>query len=452
MTCSLTTWAPWTSIFRITSLPATSASRTWSRGEPYQLPWTSFASRKPRSARIREELVAGHEVVVDAVDLAVPRRARRAASRRSGGRRRGRVSASRRRSASMIVSLPDAGRPRDDDQHRPGRAVDDVSSGRPGSVRDVRHRSSRPRHPAVVRRRRRSRPVAVARAARRGPAPARRGAAPRPGSAMPLDRRRQLEPPGVEEQALERRRPARTSRAPPRRPRPVDRVARDRMADRLEMDPDLVRPAGHEVQLEQRPARRTARGPGSRSWTPGRRGRRAIRVRCFGSRPIGASIRPTAAATSPSDEREVRLLDPARLELGHQRVLRGVGPGDHQQAARVAVEAVDDARPLDAGDPAERPAPPRASSALTSVSPRGPATDGRRGRPACRRSAGRRPRRRRERDLRRRREVERLRLRDDEAERASRADRRLFALSAHARRPSGCRPRSASGRGSATGR
>ena len=26
-------------------------------------------------------------------------------------------------------------------------------------------------------------------------------------------------------------------------------------------------------------------------------------------------------------------------------------PGDHQQAARVAVEAVDDPRPLDAGDP-----------------------------------------------------------------------------------------------------
>ena len=70
MTCSLTTWAPWTSIFRITSLPAASAARTWSRGEPYQLPWTSFASRKPRVVAHPEELVAADEVVVDAVDLA----------------------------------------------------------------------------------------------------------------------------------------------------------------------------------------------------------------------------------------------------------------------------------------------------------------------------------------------------------------------------------------------
>ena len=36
---------------------------------------------------------------------------------------------------------------------------------------------------------------------------------------------------------------------------PVDRVAGDRMADRVEVDADLVRPAGDEVELEQRPAR-----------------------------------------------------------------------------------------------------------------------------------------------------------------------------------------------------
>ena len=78
VTCSLTTWAPWTSIFRITSRPATRASRTWSRGEPYQLPWTSFASRKPAFGADPEELVAAEEVVVDAVDLAVARRAGRA--------------------------------------------------------------------------------------------------------------------------------------------------------------------------------------------------------------------------------------------------------------------------------------------------------------------------------------------------------------------------------------
>ena len=59
VTCSLTTWAPWTSILRITSRPATRASRTWSRGEPYQLPWTSFASRKPRARAEPQELARG---------------------------------------------------------------------------------------------------------------------------------------------------------------------------------------------------------------------------------------------------------------------------------------------------------------------------------------------------------------------------------------------------------
>ena len=89
-------------------------------------------------------------------------------------------------------------------------------------------------------------------------------------------------------------------------------------------------------------------------------GTTAIRVRCFGSRPIGASIRPTAAATLPCDERQVRLADAARLELGHQRRLGRVVLGDHQQPARVAVEAMDDARPGDAGDPAVLgPAGPR---------------------------------------------------------------------------------------------
>jgi hypothetical protein len=52
------------------------------------------------------------------------------------------------------------------------------------------------------------------------------------------------------------------------------------------------------------------------------------------------------------DERLVCLLDAARLELAHDRGLRHVVAGDHEQAARVPVEAVDDARSLDAGDPA----------------------------------------------------------------------------------------------------
>ena len=99
-----------------------------------------------------------------------------------------------------------------------------------------------------------------------------------------------------------------------RRSGAVHRVARDGMADRLEVDADLVRPAGDEVQLEQRPAGEPlAHAVAGRGRPPV--GTTAIRVRCRGSRPIGASIRPTAAATVAVDERQVRLLDPARLEL-----------------------------------------------------------------------------------------------------------------------------------------
>ena len=55
---------------------------------------------------------------------------------------------------------------------------------------------------------------------------------------------------------------------------------------------------------------------------------------------------------APGDEGLVRLADSARLELGHERLLRRVVLGDHQQAARVAVEPVDDAGPRDPGDAA----------------------------------------------------------------------------------------------------
>jgi hypothetical protein len=61
----------------------------------------------------------------------------------------------------------------------------------------------------------------------------------------------------VEEQALERR-PAGPGRGPVATSRPVDRIAGDGVADRVEMDPDLVRPPGHEVELESvQPANRS---------------------------------------------------------------------------------------------------------------------------------------------------------------------------------------------------
>ena len=50
-TASRTARAPWTSILRMASRPAASAVATWSRGVPYQLPWTSDASRSPPRSR-----------------------------------------------------------------------------------------------------------------------------------------------------------------------------------------------------------------------------------------------------------------------------------------------------------------------------------------------------------------------------------------------------------------
>ena len=47
---------------------------------------------------------------------------------------------------------------------------------------------------------------------------------------------------------------SRPSGPAPGRARAVDRVARDGMPDGIEVDPDLVRPPGDEVELEQRPA------------------------------------------------------------------------------------------------------------------------------------------------------------------------------------------------------
>ena len=164
---------------------------------------------------------------------------------------------------------------------------------------------------------------------------------------VPVRRRGQLQSPGVQEQPLE------AVRAASRRARAVDRVARDRVADRVEVDADLVRPPGHEVELEQRPVRRTARGRGSRSWTRRPSGTTAIRVRCFGSRPIGASIRPTGAGHDPGDEREVRLAHPARLELRHQRL-----PAPRRCLATMSSPLVSRSRrwtmpgPSDPGDPA----------------------------------------------------------------------------------------------------
>jgi hypothetical protein len=146
--------------------------------------------------------------------------------------------------------------------------------------------------------------------------------------------------------------PLEAVRSASRRPRAVHGITGHGMTDRVEMDADLVRPAGHEVQLQQRPAGEPLPHP-----VAGRRGPPVgdhrhpgpvLRIApdpCLDPTHLGGDL--------PEDEGEVCLLDPARLQLGHQRVLGGVRPGDHQQAARVAVEAMDDPGPLNARDATE---------------------------------------------------------------------------------------------------
>ena len=172
----------------------------------------------------------------------------------------------------------------------------------------------------------------------------------------------------------------------PRRPGPVDRVAGDRVADRVEVDADLVRPAGDEVELEQRPAGEPLADAvaGHRRPPVGttRHPRPVLRVA-----PDRRLDPPDRRRHAALDERQVRLLDPARLELRHERGLRRVVPGDHQQPARVAVEAMDDARA--AATPAIPPQVDAVAAGEERVDERvarvAGRRDGRRGRPACRR-------------------------------------------------------------------
>ena len=145
--------------------------------------------------------------------------------------------------------------------------------------------------------------------------------------------------------------PLESVRSAARGSRSVDRIAGDGMPDRIEVDPDLVGPPGHEVELQQRPLGEPLANPvaghGGAPVRDDRHPRPVLRV------TPDRGLDPTDCGSHAAlDQRLVGLLDPPRLELGHQGRLGGVAPGDHQQAARVAIEPVDDPRTLDAGDAA----------------------------------------------------------------------------------------------------
>ena len=135
------------------------------------------------------------------------------------------------------------------------------------------------------------------------------------------------------------------------RPGPVHRVARDRVTDRVEVHADLVRSPGDQVELEQGPAVEPFADPvaGDRRSPVGDDGHPGAVLWVAPDRCLDPSHGRRHRAL---DQRLVGLADAAGLELSHERGLRAVVPGDHQQPARVAVQAMDDPGPLDAGDPA----------------------------------------------------------------------------------------------------
>ena len=127
----------------------------------------------------------------------------------------------------------------------------------------------------------------------------------------------------------------------------VDGVAADRQLDRREVDADLVRPARLEPHVEQR-----ARAEQLRDLEPRDRLARRRRVervprcgRCR-SRPIGASIRPRPRPRRARDEREVAALDLAPADRLLQPACASSERATTSRPGGVAVEPVDDARPV----------------------------------------------------------------------------------------------------------
>ena len=133
----------------------------------------------------------------------------------------------------------------------------------------------------------------------------------------------------------------------------VGAVAGERMADRGEVGPDLVRAAGLQPRADQRVAVEEALDLEVRAGLARRRPRTDMRVRSRASRPSGASIVPVRDSEPPAGQRQVLAHDLA--PRGSAAAARRGPPalGDEHQARRVAVEAVDGER---------LPAPPPAAA------------------------------------------------------------------------------------------
>ena len=131
-----------------------------------------------------------------------------------------------------------------------------------------------------------------------------------------------------------------------------------------------MRSARLEPDPQQRVLGRAARS--TSKWVTASRGVSVSRDCLVGSRrsrPMGASIRPRPRARPAADEREVLALERAPADEALQLAVCLLAARDHEQTRRIAVEAVDDARPLAIG----RLSAPSAQSAAASVPLRLPA-------------------------------------------------------------------------------
>jgi len=152
---------------------------------------------------------------------------------------------------------------------------------------------------------------------------------------------------------------------------PVDRVADDWQVDRGQVNADLVRPAGLEADREQRVVRQEPLELEMRDRLAGR-----IRVERLTERivTVAADRRLDAAASRArpaTDERQIAAVErPLANEL-LQSAVGLLGAGDDEESGRVAVEAMDDARPFRGISPGNAPREERLHERSTRVARRG---------------------------------------------------------------------------------
>ena len=126
----------------------------------------------------------------------------------------------------------------------------------------------------------------------------------------------------------------------------VDGIAADGKPDRLQMDADLVRPPRLEPHLEERARPDELLHLEPRDRVPGRLGVERT-ARSVAAVTADRRLDPAGSGTRRAqDEREVAPLDPSLANRVREPHVRVVGARDDEQPGRVAVEAVDEPRPL----------------------------------------------------------------------------------------------------------